>query len=310
MAQKVLVYDTTLRDGMQGEGMSLSADEKLRVAHALDALGVHLIEAGFPASNPKEEELFELLSRERFEHAEVAAFGMTRRRDLAAADDPALRLLADCFAPVCTLVGKTWSLHLEKVTKVDPEENLRMIADSVAFLVRRGQARDLRRRALLRRLPRRRRLRAALPARGRRGGRRERDAVRHERLVAAGRGGRGHRARWSAELGERARSASTPTTTPAAAWRTRSWPWRRGARLVQGTMNGYGERCGNANLVSILPALQLKLGYECVAPERLRAPHRDRAPGRRALQRHAEPQPAVRRAPTPSPTRAACTWPA
>ena len=121
----VQVYDTTLRDGMQGEGMSLSAEEKLRVAHALDALGVHLIEAGFPASNPKEEALFDLLSRESFENAEIAAFGMTRRRDAAAADDPALRLLADCFAPVCTLVGKTWSLHLEKVTQVEPEENLR-----------------------------------------------------------------------------------------------------------------------------------------------------------------------------------------
>ena len=158
MAQQVLLYDTTLRDGMQGEGMSLSADEQVRVAHALDSLGVHLIEGGFPASNPKEEALFAQLAGETFEHAEIAAFGMTRRRDLAAADDPALRLLADCFAPVCTLVGKTWSLHLEKVTRVDPEENLRMIADSVALPARRGQARDLRRRALLRRL------RATIPA--------------------------------------------------------------------------------------------------------------------------------------------------
>src|SRR5688572_2413914 len=115
---QVQLYDTTLRDGMQGEGMSLSADEKVRVAHALDELGVHLIEGGFPASNPKEEALFELLAGESFANAEVAAFGMTRRKDSAAAEDPALRLLADCFAPVCTIVGKTWSLHLEKVTRV------------------------------------------------------------------------------------------------------------------------------------------------------------------------------------------------
>src|SRR3954465_11437975 len=115
MAEKVLLYDTTLRDGMQGEGMSLSVDEKVRVAHALDSLGVHVIEAGFPASNPKEEALFDLLSRETFEHADVAAFGVTPRPDGAAADDPALRLLAAGFTPVCTLVGKTWSLHLEKV---------------------------------------------------------------------------------------------------------------------------------------------------------------------------------------------------
>src|SRR5436190_20692017 len=137
--QQVQIYDTTLRDGMQGEGMSLSADEKLRVAHALDGLGMRMIEAGFPSSNPKEEAVFDLLSRETFECAEIAAFGMTRRRDRAADQDPALRLLADCFAPVCTLVGKTWRLHLDKVTKVDPDENLAMIADSVAFLHSQGK---------------------------------------------------------------------------------------------------------------------------------------------------------------------------
>src|SRR5690242_8471605 len=104
----VELYDTTLRDGMQGEGMSLSAQEKLRVAHRLDELGIDLIEAGFPSSNPKELELFELLAGERFDHADVAAFGMTRRRDARAEDDAALRVLADCFAPVCTLVGKSW----------------------------------------------------------------------------------------------------------------------------------------------------------------------------------------------------------
>src|SRR6202035_2246755 len=99
------LYDTTLRDGMQGEGMSLSAHEKLRVAHRLDELGVDLIEAGFLGSNPKELELFELLAGERFGPADSAVFGMPRRRDCGAEDDPALRVLADCFAPVCTLVG-------------------------------------------------------------------------------------------------------------------------------------------------------------------------------------------------------------
>ena len=139
MSPRVSIYDATLRDGMQGEGMSLSVDEKVRVAHALDSLGIDLIEAGFPASNPKEEALFDLLSRETFENSQIVAFGMTRRRDVAAEDDPALRLLAESFAPVCTLVGKTWSLHLEKVTHVDPRENLVMIAESVGFLVARGK---------------------------------------------------------------------------------------------------------------------------------------------------------------------------
>jgi 2-isopropylmalate synthase len=112
----IVVYDTTLRDGMQGEGMALSVEEKLRVAHLLDDLGVHMIEAGFPASNPKEAELFSLLEHEGL-RGQVAAFGTTRRRGVAARDDPALRALADSFAPVCTLVGKTWSLHLEKVVR-------------------------------------------------------------------------------------------------------------------------------------------------------------------------------------------------
>ena len=270
MAQKVLVYDTTLRDGMQGEGMSLSAGEKVRVAHALDSLGVHLIEAGFPASNPKEEELFELLARERFEHAEVAAFGMTRRRDAAAAEDPALRLLAESFAPVCTLVGKTWSLHLEKVTKVDPEENLRMIADSVAFLVGEGKRVVYDAEHFFDAYRDDAGLRAALPAGRRRGGRRERDALRHERLVAAERGGRGHRRAWwpssdGVQVGIHTHDDAGCGVANALV------AVEHGARMVQGTMNGYGERCGNANLVSILPALELKLGFEAVGRERLRA---------------------------------------
>jgi len=136
---KIETYDATLRDGMQGEGMSLTAAEKVRVVRKLDELGVDLIEAGFPASNPKELELFELLAKEDLQHAQVAAFGMTRRRDVAAADDPALQILADCFAPVCTIVGKTWRLHLDKVVRVSAEDNLELIRDSVQFLVGAGK---------------------------------------------------------------------------------------------------------------------------------------------------------------------------
>ena len=140
MTTTIQLYDATLRDGMQGEGMSLSAEEKLRVAHRLDELGIELIEAGFPASNPKERELFDLLAGERFGQAQIAAFGMTRRRDAAADADVALVELAGSIAPVCTLVGKTWALHLEKVVKVDREENLRMIAESIEFLCMRASA--------------------------------------------------------------------------------------------------------------------------------------------------------------------------
>ena len=113
---QVLLYDTTLRDGMQGQGMSLSAHEKVRVVTKLDQLGIHFIEAGFPGSNPKELELFEMLAEVELQQAAVCAFGMTRRRETEASEDEALRLLATGFAPVVTLVGKTRGLHLEKVT--------------------------------------------------------------------------------------------------------------------------------------------------------------------------------------------------
>ena len=271
MVPQVQLYDTTLRDGMQGEGMSLSAEEKLRVAHALDGLGVHLIEAGFPSSNPKEDELFGLLSRERFENAEIVAFGMTRRRDTSAEDDPGLRLLADCFAPVCTLVGKTWRLHLEKVTRVDPEENLRMIAESVAFLRGQGKRviydaehffdafRDDASYAL-------RCLRAAAGAGA-------------ENLTLCDTNGSSLPSQVAeatdaaTELGGGAVGEPSlgihPHNDAGCGVATTLAAVERGARLVQGTVNGYGERCGNANLITVLPTLQLKLGLGCVQPERL-----------------------------------------
>ena len=135
----IQLYDATLRDGMGGGGMSLTAEEKLRVVHALDALGVHFIEAGFPSSNPKEQQLFDLLAEERLQTAEIVAFGMTRRREMAAENDEGLRILADLFVPACTLVGKASVLHVEKVVRVSREENLQMIGESVAFLVREGK---------------------------------------------------------------------------------------------------------------------------------------------------------------------------
>jgi 2-isopropylmalate synthase len=268
---KIQLYDTTLRDGMQGEGMSLSAQEKLRVAHRLDELGIGLIEAGFPSSNPKELELFELLGRERFEQAEIAAFGMTRRRGTAADQDPALRVLADCFAPVCTLVGKTWRLHLEKVLKVDGDENLRMIADSVAFLVAQGK-------------------RVVYDAEHFFDGHADDPdyALRCLRVAAeAGAGtvvccdtnggtlphGVGIAvARVVEELGPSGVRIGIHCHDDCGCGVANSLiAVRQGATQVQGTINGYGERCGNANLVTIIPNLQLKLGHSCVSDEQLAA---------------------------------------
>ncbi|HEY2602007.1 MAG TPA: citramalate synthase [Thermoleophilaceae bacterium] len=268
MSERVVLYDTTLRDGMQGEGMSLSVEEKVRVAHALDSLGVQLIEAGFPSSNPKEEALFAMLADERFEHAEIAAFGMTRRRGVAADEDEALRLLADSFAPVCTLVGKTWALHLEKVTKVDAAENLAMIEESIAFLRAEGK-------------------RVIYDAEHFFDGYRQDPEYALLCLRAAVAGGAENVTLCDtngsslpnqiAEATEHVVQALGGEVTvgihthddAGCAVANSVVAVERGARLVQGTMNGYGERCGNANLVSILPALQLKLGYECVSEDQL-----------------------------------------
>jgi 2-isopropylmalate synthase len=265
---KVSIYDTTLRDGMQGEGMSLSADEKVRVAHALDELGVDLIEAGFPSSNPKEEALFKLLAAEAFSTSEIAAFGMTRRRNSKAEDDPTLRLLADSFAPVCTLVGKTWSLHLEKVTQVEPDENLRMIADSVGWLVSEGKRviydaehffdafRDDAAYAL-------RCLRAAAEAGADNVTLCDTNGSSLPSQVAEA------TARVVAELGDQVEVGIHTHDDAGCGVANTLVAVEAGARLVQGTMNGYGERCGNANLISILPALELKLGYESIGRNRL-----------------------------------------
>src|SRR6202163_4809283 len=263
----IQLYDATLRDGMGGGGMSLTAEEKLRVVHALDALGVHLIEAGFPASNPKEQELFELLAGERLTGAQLVAFGMTRRRDVAAEQDDGLRVLAESFAPVCTLVGKASVLHVEKVVRVSREENLQMISDSVAFLVGAGKrvlldaehffdgfaldpgyALDC--------------LRAAADEGAERlvlcdtnGGSlpmqiRMALAVVSEALPGAALGIHCHDDSGCAV-------ANTLTAVEA------------GATQVQGTVNGIGERTGNANLVTIIADLQLKMGVDLLSPERL-----------------------------------------
>jgi 2-isopropylmalate synthase len=253
---------------MQGQGMSLSAAEKLRVVLALDELGVAFIEAGFPASNPKETELFALLADLELEHAEICAFGMTRRRGVEAAEDEGLRVLVSAFAPVCTLVGKTWGLHLEKVTKVSREENLAMIGESVAFCREAGK-------------------RVVYDAEHFFDAFRDDSAYALECLRAAADSGAMTvtlcDTNGSSLPGQVA--AATSSVVEALSGRVQVGihthndaecgvanslaAVEAGARMVQGTINGCGERCGNANLVSILPALQLKMGYECVPPERM-----------------------------------------
>jgi 2-isopropylmalate synthase len=271
MSRRIELYDTTLRDGMQGEGMSLSAGEKLRVAHRLDELGLDLIEAGFPSSNPKELELFGLLAAETFTHAQICAFGMTRRRATTAEADPALRVLADSFAPVCTLVGKTWTLHLEKVVKVDRDENLRMIDESIAFLVGAGKRviydaehffdgyGDDPEYAL-------RCLRTAVEAGAETVVCCDTNGGTLPHVVGAAMG------EVVASLGSTGAGVGIHTHDDAGCGVANALAAvQQGATHVQGTINGYGERCGNANLISIIPNLQLKLGYECLTDAQLRS---------------------------------------
>ena len=264
MGERIHIYDTTLRDGLQREGLSLSAGEQLAIAVRLAEFGVEYLEAGFPASNPKYGELFGLLEREDLGSTRLAAFGMTRRRGVAPEQDPAIRGLAQSFAPVVTVVGKTWDLHIEKVTKVSREENLRMIEETVAFLVSQGKE-------------------VVYDA--------EHFFDAHDAhpdyaidcLRAAEAGG----AAWITPCDTNGATLPTQVATVMRAVRA-ALPGvalgihthndsecgvanslaavDAGARLVQGTINGYGERCGNANLISIIPALALKMGYEVLEP--------------------------------------------
>ncbi|HVW17701.1 MAG TPA: citramalate synthase [Solirubrobacteraceae bacterium] len=263
----VQLYDATLRDGMGGGGMSLTAGEKVRVVHRLDELGVDLIEAGFPSSNPKEVELFDLLSRETLAHAEIVAFGMTRRRGVAAHEDEGLNVLADSFAPVCTLVGKASAFQVDTVVRVSREENLAMIAESFRHLASRGKRilfdaehffdgyaadRDYSLACL----------RAAVE-----GG--------VERLVLCDTNGGTLPGPLAAAV------ADVVATFPGVpvgihchddagvAVANSLAAVEAGATQVQGTMNGIGERTGNANLVTIIANLQLKMGHEVVSAEQL-----------------------------------------
>lgn len=265
---KIGLYDATLRDGMQGEGMSLTVTEKLKIVHAMDDLGVRFIEAGFPSSNPKEMEVFELLENEKLNSAEICAFGMTRRRGVKASEDEGLNVILESFAPICTLVGKTWSLHIEKVIKVDREENLRMIDESVSYLRKQGKRviydaehffdayNEDAEYAL-------KCLRTAADS-----GAENLTICDTNGATLPGRVGEvtAHVVEElgeSVEIGIHAHNDSDCGTANSIA------AVESGAKLVQGTINGYGERTGNADLFSILPALQLKLGYQIVSDEQL-----------------------------------------
>jgi 2-isopropylmalate synthase len=264
---EIELYDATLRDGMGGGGLDLTVREKLQVIHRLDALGIDIVEAGFPASNPKESELFALLAGEQLGHAEVAAFGMTRRRDISADADPGLAEIAGCFAPICTIVAKSSPLHVELVVRVSPEENLAMIAESVAFLVGQGK-------------------RVIVDAEHFFDGYAEDPSFALECVRAAAEAGAERVALCDTNGGSlpmqvQAVVGTVRETLPDLALGIHTHDdsgcavanslvaVHAGATQVQGTMNGIGERTGNANLVTLIADLQLKMGFELLDAERL-----------------------------------------
>jgi 2-isopropylmalate synthase len=261
----IQIYDTTLRDGTQRDGLSLSCEDKVRVAQRLDRLGVAYIEGGWPGSNPKDVEFFARARDLSWEHAQIAAFGATRRAGIAVEDDPNLRALLDSGAAVCTLFGKSWRLHVTDVLRTTLDENLRLIEQSVAYLVGAGR-------------------RVIYDAEHFFDGYKDDAAYALETVRSAVRGGaevtvlcdtNGGTMPWEIDEIVRATTAVGPlgvhchndsdsgTANSLAAVRA-------GAIHVQGTINGYGERCGNANLCAIIPNLELKMGRRCLPDGRLR----------------------------------------
>jgi len=267
-SKRIEIYDTTLRDGMQREGMSVSVDEKVQIALRLDRLGVHYIEGGFPGSNPKDVEFYRKMAGHRLRSAKLAAFGMTHRKDLTPAKDPMIKDLLRVKTPVVTIVGKSWKLHTTKVLRVSTSQNLALIAATIGYLVKKGREvifdaehffdgyRDDREYAL-----------RTLQEAASRGA---------SRLVLCDTNG----ATLPGEAAVVVRAVSeafpgTPVGIHAhndadCAVAVSLMAVEAGASQVQGTVNGYGERCGNANLISVIPALKLKLGRDCISDNRMR----------------------------------------
>jgi 2-isopropylmalate synthase len=260
---RIQIYDTTLRDGSQGEGVNFSLQDKLLITRRLDELGVDFIEGGYPLSNPKDFEYFQEVRGLNLRHARVAAFGMTRRKGVSAAQDTCLKALLESEAPVVTIVGKTWDLHVRDVLGTTLEENLRMIADSVAHCKAAGREVFYDAEHFFDGFGHNpeyalQTLRAAQDAGAsvvilcdtNGGTLPEEVAARVEQVRRALRVDIGIHCHNDCDV-------AVANTLAAVA---------RGATQVQGTVNGIGERCGNVDLVSVIANLALKRGHEVLRP--------------------------------------------
>ncbi len=257
--KKVQLYDTTLRDGAQGEGMSLSVKDKLDIAKRLDQFGVHYIEGGWP-SNKKDKEFFKEVQQVQIEQAKIVAFGSTRRANLKTEEDPHVKALIEAETKVITIFGKTWDLHVKEVLKTTLDENLSMIQETVSYLKKRG-------------------LEVIYDAEHFFDGFKKNKDYALKTLLAAREGGADNITLCDTNGGslptdikeaiKQIRENKSLNKTPLGihchndcdlAVANSITAIESGCVLVQGTINGYGERCGNANLTSIIPILMLKMG--------------------------------------------------
>jgi 2-isopropylmalate synthase len=269
MAREIKIYDTTLRDGTQGEGVSFSMEDKVRIAQRLDSLGIHYIEGGWPGSNPKDLRFFKRVQDAVFKTAKITAFGATRRPGVRPQDDGNIQALVEAGPPVVTIFGKSWDFHVTAAIGTTLEENLAMIGDSVAYLLKHFEE-------------------VIYDAEHFFDGFKKNPDYAIQTLLAAESAGAHclvlcdtNGGSLPHEIGaivrevKRAVKAETPlgihvhNDTECAVANSLA-AVAEGIGHVQGTINGYGERCGNANLVSIIPNLMLKMGLESIPREHLR----------------------------------------
>ena len=265
--EKILLYDTTLRDGMQGENIFFSPEDKIKIAQRLDDAGIHYIEGGWPGSNLGAQHFFELAGNIEFKNAKITAFGSTRRQGKTCEEDSNIRALIDSRAPVITLFGKSWDLHVEAIMSNTKEENLNMIQESIAYLL--GKNREV-----------------LYDAEHFYDGYKANPDYALETLEAAVRGGTNCLVLCDTNGG--CLPCEIETITKAVADHFKNHVRKdiilgihthndcsmavansvvavhAGASMVQGTINGYGERCGNADLTAIIPILALKMKRECM----------------------------------------------
>ena len=264
---KIELFDTTLRDGTQGEHVTLSAKDKLRIARRLDAFGIDVIEGGWPGSNPKDKAFFEAARKVDWPHAQICAFGSTRRKGFAPDVDPNLHALLEAQTPTVSIFGKSWTLHAEVALGVTLEENLDLISSSVAFLKGQGK-------------------RVIYDAEHFFDGYRADAGYALETLEAAANAGAdvlvlcdtnggtlpGEVGRVVADVRSRFEAKKIGIhahNDGGCAVANSVVAVEAGARHVQGTIGGIGERCGNADLCAVIPGLQLKLGFDCVPEENI-----------------------------------------